>query len=105
MFNNKKNGKIVVQGIEELRDLIPEFLEHRKQETKEILEELEAGNFDSIARKGHSLLGLGGGYGFDEISDLGRLIEQAALEGEAGTVRSHTERLISYLEMVEVVYD
>jgi hypothetical protein len=50
------------------------------------------------------LLGLGGGYGFDEILDYGRLIEQAALIRDAAAVRAATEKLINCLDRVEVAY-
>ena len=99
------DGKILVKGILELQDLIPGFLENRRNESLQILENLESGDFEAIAGRGHSLLGLGGGYGFDEISDYGRLIEQAALARDAAAVRTATEKLINFLDRVEVVYD
>ena len=102
---NSKDEKIVVKGIQGLEDLIPAFLEHRKKESRQILENLESKDFEAIARAGHSLLGLGGGYGFDEISDSGRLIEQAAMARDAVAVRAAAEKLISFLDRVEVVYD
>jgi HPt (histidine-containing phosphotransfer) domain-containing protein len=49
--------------------------------------------------------GSGGGYGFDEISGLGRDIEQAAKSENAEMISTLIKRLDDYLKHVEVVYE
>jgi len=48
--------------------------------------------------------GCGGGYGFDEITDIGMQIEQAAKEKNTAKIRTQLEILSRYLDGVEVVY-
>ena len=49
--------------------------------------------------------GSGGGYGFDEITDIGFKIETAAKEKNAGEILRQVHDLSDYLEKVEVVYN
>jgi hypothetical protein len=46
--------------------------------------------------------GSGGGYGFDEISEIGRALEDAAKQSQAGKIREEIQRLRHYLDHVEV---
>ena len=48
--------------------------------------------------------GAGGGYGFDEITNLGAAIERAALAGDAGAVEAATAALEDYLARVDIVH-
>ena len=97
--------QIIVHGDPDLEDLIPGFLEHRLMEAKQILDFLESKDFESIGQRGHSLKGLGGGYGFDEITRIGSLIEQAANRQDVDEVRNQVAQLQKYINCVEVVYD
>jgi len=48
--------------------------------------------------------GDGGGYGFESISAIGEVLEQAALRRDHATIRERTSELSSFLRRVEVVY-
>ncbi len=96
--------RIIVQVDPDLEDLIPGFLENRVSEIEKLRSELEANNFESIASMGHSIKGVGGGYGFDLMSELGANIETAAKSSNADGVRENIERLEDYLKRVEVEY-
>ena len=105
-FNGSASGdRIVVRADTEIEDLIPAFLDNRKQDVTSMVKALQSGNFDAIQRLGHNMKGTGAGYGFDGITQIG-----AALEGHArkkdmmGIVRDIRE-LETYLRRVEVVYD
>ena len=100
-----KNGKIIIHADIDLEDLIPGFLKNRRKDIMEIESLLAADDYETIQRLGHSMKGAGGGYGFDEITDIGIHIEQAAKEKNAAEIRTQMERLSSYLDCVEVVYD
>ena len=48
--------------------------------------------------------GTGGGYGFEDVSRLGDLIEIAAVAGDADRIRALADELAAYLARLTVVY-
>jgi CheY-like chemotaxis protein len=63
----------------DLADLIPAFLEITGAEALDMKKCLEQGDFQTLARHGHSLKGAAANYGFPELGRLGGRIEAAAL--------------------------
>ena len=100
-----EDKKIVIHADIDLEDLIPGFLENRRKDIVEIESLLSSDDYETIQRLGHSMKGAGGGYGFDEITDIGMHIEHAAKEKSAADIRVQMKELSSYLDCVEVVYD
>ena len=96
--------KIKVQVDEDLEDLIPGFLENRNTDVNKLKTALDSGNFADLTSIGHSLKGVGGGYGFDQMSELGAAIESAAKAEDADTVRDKINLLEDYLQRVEIEY-
>ena len=96
--------KIVVQVDEDLEDLIPGFLENRAQDIEKLRAELEQNNFVNVTSIGHSIKGVGGGYGFDLMSELGAKIETAGKESNTVAIQENIEQLDDYLKRVEVEY-
>ncbi|MCL6479308.1 MAG: Hpt domain-containing protein [Peptococcaceae bacterium] len=103
--NDTKNEKTVVYIDPDLSDLIPGFLENRKKDVKLIFEALNKEDFESIRILGHSMKGVGGGYGFDDITDIGASLEQAAKKCNKQDVQMLLHKLQSYLEEVQVIYE
>lgn len=95
---------ITVEIDSEVQSIVPEFLENRRKDCVRISGLLEMDSFSEIRVLGHRMKGAGGSYGFDDISDIGEIIEQAALSGDKETIRSQVLRMLRYLEQVEVVY-
>jgi HPt (histidine-containing phosphotransfer) domain-containing protein len=100
----KQEGKIIVHIDPEIADLIPGFLENRRNDTTSIGEALTRGDFETIRNLGHSMKGAGGSYGFDAITDIGKSLEQAAIAHDAGEIKKSVQELSAYLDHVEVVY-
>jgi HPt (histidine-containing phosphotransfer) domain-containing protein len=96
--------KIVVQVDADLEDLIPGYLQNRRQDVDAILQALENQDFDTIRVLGHTMKGTGGGYGFDAITEMGRVLEAAAKDKNAQAIRQGTAALLDYLQAVEVVF-
>ena len=96
---------IVVKIDEDLFDLVPGYLKNRHQDISNMRESLAQGDFESIKISGHSMKGSGGGYGFDEITEIGGLIEKAAKENNGVVVGELIARLADYLANIEVVRD
>ena len=101
--NEKKDEKIIVHVDEEIEDLIPGFLENRRNDVKTIEEALDKGDYETIRVLGHKMKGTGGGYGFDAITDLGHSFENAGDEKDSEEIRRLVNELSHYLEHVEVI--
>ena len=87
-----------------LEDLIPEFLEDRKDDVETMIAACAQGDYETIRTLGHDMKGSGSGYGFDAISDLGRDLEQSASAQNPEKVNLLLGALSTYLGRVEVVY-
>ena len=87
----------------DLEDLIPDFLENRRNDVVVISRLLDEGEMDEIRRLGHSMKGSGGGYGFYEITEIGKAIEEAALSGNKDEIARMKDYLADYLGQVKVV--
>jgi HPt (histidine-containing phosphotransfer) domain-containing protein len=97
-------GKTVVKVDEDLQDLIPGYLENRFKDIAAIQEHLAQGDYEAIRSIGHKMKGSGGGYGFDEITNIGRAMEEAAKIGNREEINTQAEALKSYLDRIEIVY-
>ncbi len=96
--------KIVVNVDSDIEDLIPGFLENRQEDVKSIYDALEKEDYETIRILGHSMKGAGGGYGFDEITDIGRSIEESAEDKNQEEVKKWVINLSNYLDRIEIVY-
>lgn len=96
---------IIVKIDPDIEDLIPGFLENRKADVEKIRAALASGNYTDIRIIGHSMKGAGGGYGFDAITEIGDLIEQAALASDDAIITEQTAILEDYLSRLELVPD
>lgn len=103
--NDNHEEKIVVIVDEDLQDLIPGYLENRLKDISKIRESLAQGDYEAIRSIGHKMKGSGGGYGFDEITNIGRTIEEAANKNFGEEIERQTEALKTYMERLEVVYE
>ncbi len=96
--------KIIVQVDPDLEDLIPGFLENRNMDVEKLRSALDDNDFENLRSIGHSIKGVGGGYGFDQMSVLGADIESAAKESNATEIREIINQLNDYLQHVEIEY-
>jgi HPt (histidine-containing phosphotransfer) domain-containing protein len=59
-----------------------------------------------VARKfGHQMKGTGGAYGFEELTEVGALIERAATDQNINELWNQVADLEAYLGHVEVTFD
>ncbi|MCX7716419.1 MAG: Hpt domain-containing protein [Endomicrobia bacterium] len=68
-------SKIIVYVDPEIKEFIPEFLENRKKDIKDMLSLLTKNDFENIRVIGHKMKGSGKLYGFYEISQTGQHLE------------------------------
>jgi len=102
---DSQSEKVRIRIDRDLKDLIPDYLKNRRKDLLDYQQALEKGDFDSIGVLGHSMKGSGGGYGFNDLSSIGRAIEKAAKNRDKESVRKSIIDLTDFLKKLEVVYD
>jgi len=95
--------RVLVKVDPDLKDLIPEFLRRKREDSTAISEALAAGDFAKIKRLAHNIKGEGGSFGFDPLSEIGAELERSASEANAEASHKLALRLADYLERVEVI--
>jgi HPt (histidine-containing phosphotransfer) domain-containing protein len=95
--------KIIVAIDADLEDLIPDYLENRRQDCQAVLQALERGDYETIRILGHTMKGTGGGYGFAAITEMGKTLEEAAKRHDQAAIRQTAADLAQYLQVVETV--
>jgi len=96
--------KIIVHIDRDLEDLIPVFMENRRKDVENLKSAVIASDYNTLRSIGHNLKGVGGGYGFAWITDLGADIEAAAKVNDIKTITELIDSYADYLGRVEVVY-
>jgi len=96
---------IVVRANPKLADLIPGFLQNRRQDVAAILEALDQNQFAIVENLGHGMKGAGGSWGFQDITDIGAALERSAENADNEGSRKWVNELSRYLDRVEIVYD
>lgn len=99
------NDKITVKIDSDLEDLIPGFLENRKTDVENLRKATRLNDFKSLQSIGHSLKGVGGGYGFDRMSEIGAAIETAGKTGDADAAQAQIEQLSDYLARLDIMFE
>jgi DNA-binding response OmpR family regulator len=102
---DSRKDKILVRAIPRFADLMPRFLDNRRQDVIAMLEALDRGDFETVESLGHGMKGAGGNYGFDAITDIGALLERAAGSADSDASRKCIGELSGYLDRVEIVSD
>jgi len=95
---------IRVEISRELESLVPPYLESRVRECDELEQLLLSGGIEGILLLGHRMKGSGGSIGFDEISEIGEVLEKAAHRADGEQIRLAVEQLREYLSRVRVEY-
>ncbi|KQC09706.1 MAG: phosphotransferase [Smithella sp. SDB] len=104
-MEEERSGKIIVHVDHDLADLIPGYLANRKKDIAAIKEALDKKDMATIRIIGHSMKGSGGGYGFESITDIGRIMEKAAKENNSEDIYLQMTRLDDYLHRLDIVYE
>ena len=89
----------------DLEFLIPQFLENREEDIKNLEKLLEESKFEQIRIIGHSMKGSGGGYGFDYLTQIGSQIEKHAELKNREEIEKLIRDLKDYLSNIEIVYE
>ncbi len=97
--------KIVVHVDIDLEDLIPGFLDNRQKDIQKLESALQENDFETLRSIGHNLKGVGGGYGFSDITEMGAEIEVGARANDLESISENIKKLSHYLSKVEIIYE
>jgi HPt (histidine-containing phosphotransfer) domain-containing protein len=95
-------GEIVVRVDPEIAEMVPRVLTNRGRDVDTLRQALAAGDHEAVRKTGHALKGVGGGYGFPMISEMGERIEQGTLDGQMEAVGRAVDELADFLARVRV---
>jgi len=74
------------------------YINHTSKELVSIMEDLETKSFDSLRTFGHNIKGSGGMYGFNEVTEIGAVIEAAAKDEDMALIKSNLKNLDLFLK-------
>ena len=85
-------------------DLIPAFLHNRRREVETLRRALAVGDFELVGQLGHRMRGVGGSYGFEYITLLGRRLEHCGRDRDAELLGALVAEYADYLSTVRIDY-
>ena len=89
----------------DLEDLIPVFMSNRKKELEALRVALAAADFEQLRQLGHRMKGVGNSYGFAQVSDFGKYVENGARSGDRTLLESTIARYNEFLAKVQITYE
>ncbi len=99
---NYEDNKVYVD--EMFAELIPFFLQNRRNEVIEIKDMLAQKDFNSLARMGHKLYGSSKTYGFNKLGDYARELETAAKDSDEKSIKRIIENIRVHIDSVNIVF-
>ena len=84
---------------EEFREMQQMYVNHTLSELSDIM---QVENVESLRTFGHNIKGSGGMYGYDSISKIGSIIEQAALSNNYSLIKSNLTELDTLLRKIKL---
>ena len=96
--------KIRIQIEKDLVEIVPGYLENRRQDLLTLQAALGAGDYVTIAGIGHRIRGTGAGYGFEWLSAAGATLETAGKTADAASIQKAIMEITDYLNRIEVFY-
>jgi HPt (histidine-containing phosphotransfer) domain-containing protein len=98
-----KAYQVTVQ--KDLEDLIPVFMSNRRKEVEALRAALAAADFEQLRQLGHRMRGVGNSYGFSQVSDFGKHIEDGARSGDRALLESTVVKYGDFLGKVQIIYE
>lgn len=87
----------------DLADYIPTFVDNRKKELGQATTALDTQDFAALTALGHTLKGCCASYGFIELGDLGKKLEELAKNKKSEDISSLLKDMSWLLDHFEVV--
>ncbi len=87
-----------------LQELIPSFMENRRNEFVELEKFFSQKDYEALAKLGHKLIGTGYNYGFQKLGDLASDLEKAGKNKDEASARRAIDGIRRHVQNVEVVF-
>lgn len=88
----------------DLEELMERFFDNSNKDTVVMQAALDAKDFETLARLGHTAKGTGFGYGFKGMGEIGRELELAAKATDVKQCKEEIDRMAHYLAHVKVEF-
>ncbi len=88
----------------DLQDLIPQFLQNRKNDLATLRDLIDKGNMESLAQLAHKIKGAAAGYGFVELSQFASQIEVAAKKNDLAPLSNLVTSMQKHFDNIEVKF-
>jgi histidine phosphotransfer protein HptB len=98
------DSPLTVKISRDLEGIVPIFLDNRKKDVRALRDALVKQDFRTVQTLGHRMKGDGGGFGFDQITEIGAAMERAAKLEDCITIEQHIVQLEDFLKRVTIVY-
>lgn len=89
----------------DLQDLIPSFMDNRRNELAEMERALENGDYETLRRLAHTWKGICRPYGFLQLEVLSRSLEEAAEKEDKAETKDLLSAIRDHLDKVKIIYD
>src|SRR5512138_873118 len=89
----------------DLEDLIPVFMSNRRKEVDALRVALATADFEQLRQLGHRMKGVGNSYGFAQVSDFGKRIEDGARSGDRALLETTITSYGDFLGKVRITYE
>ena len=96
---------IIVVVDHDLEDLIPGFMRRRHEDLMKLRAAAADHDTETLRVTGHSMKGTAGGYGFEQLSEIGARIEASAKAGDLAAMSGHLDVLEDNLQRVAVRFE
>jgi CheY-like chemotaxis protein len=91
----------VVHIDQSIKDLVPGYLKHRKNDIQKMKDALKESDFSTIESIAHKIKGSGESYGFKKAGQIGKEIEKSAQEENLEKIDRLLEEFESYLDNIQ----
>jgi PAS domain S-box-containing protein len=102
---SSRKDTILVPANSKFADRIPVYLQNCRQNGITMLDALDRIDFETVKYLGHQMMGSGGAFGFQAITEIGAELQRAAESADTDASRKWVGELSSYLDRVETISD
>lgn len=96
--------KIIVEVDQFLKDIVPKFLQARRDDMGNLQQLLQKQSWNEIQSIAHKIKGNAGSYGLTYLGDLGAQLETACKTQKTSIAPELVAKMKDYLEKVEIQF-
>jgi len=98
------SNKIVVNIDKDLKEIMPGFLKNRNQDLADLVGHINNNDLKNIEVIGHKLAGNAGGYGLQNLGDIGSALEEAAQKHDVESIKKLIAKYNDFINRLEINY-